>query len=164
VMSNDRVSEQLSKEVANLFLDTTRLYPLPQSMWNAHCDHCDKRQSRWLFIPTDMSQPEEARGPGKIHEEDHFRARGHIMCSLCWLYESTWGQGRRSEIDALIRKFEFETKSILARSEGGRLWSCRDADRVLAMIALMSRIFVQSCSRPVGADEGDEKNGGSDVG
>jgi hypothetical protein len=120
-----------------LIVDPNRLFPLPQSMWDAHCDHCDKRQSRWLFVPVEMGPPIEINVPGST------RAAGHVICSLCWLYESEWGLKRREHIDAYIREVELESKAVFARAEDGRLWSCRDADRIMGAIALTSRIFVR---------------------
>jgi hypothetical protein len=123
--------------VPPLIVDPSRLFPLPQSMWDASCDHCDKRQSRWMFVPVEMGPPVELSG------QDSLRVKGHVICSLCWLYESEWGLKRREHIDAFIRDVELETKAVFARAEDGRLWSCKDADRILGAIALTSRIFVQ---------------------
>jgi hypothetical protein len=118
-----------------LIVDPSRLYPLPQSMWDSHCDHCDKRQSRWMFVPVDMVPIIQTQPGGRV--------KGHIICSLCWLYESEWGLKRREALDQMIREVELETMAVFAKTEDGRLFDCKDANRILAAIAMTSRIFVQ---------------------
>lgn len=64
------------------------------------------------------------------------------MCSLCWLYETEWGKERREDIDGMIRAVEARTEAF-RKTDDGRLWSCRDADRILGAIAVTSRIVSQ---------------------
>lgn len=101
--------------------------PLPQSMWDVNCAKCDKRQSRWQFFPSDA--PEGVKG-------------GVLVCSLCWLYESDWGKNRREDLDQMIRDVETTAEEIFHKTKDGRLWSVRDADRILGAIALTSRMFI----------------------
>lgn len=109
-----------------LIVSPERLRPLPKSMWDSNCAKCDKRQSRWQFIPVDQDP----------------RKGGLLMCSLCWLYESAWGERRRADIDEMVREVEVQSGEIFHRGKNGRLWSCRDADRILGAIAMTSRMFL----------------------
>lgn len=105
-----------------VFLDPELLRPLPPSLWGHACSECDKRQSVWEL-------PSEAR-------------KGAPVCSLCWLYETEWGKERREDIDGMIRAVEARTEAF-RKTDDGRLWSCRDADRILGAIAVTSRIVSQ---------------------
>lgn len=111
-----------------IFLDPRLLQPLPQSLWGISCDRCDKRQSVWEVFGLDAP-----RGTKK----------GDPMCSLCWLYESAWGKDNRESIDLMVNAVEREKGEEFRRTEDGRLWSCRDADRILGSIATVSRIAQQ---------------------
>jgi hypothetical protein len=66
----------------------------------------------------------------------------HVVCSLCFLYESNWGKKRLDDIHELVRAVETETgESFLRTADGQTLASCSDADRILGSIALTSRAF-----------------------
>lgn len=122
-----------------LVINPEYLRPLPESLWNVACDKCDKRQARWEFFPSD--EPENDKG--------------FMICALCWLYESEWGQNRREDIDEMIREVEKRAGQIFQRAKGNRLWSCKDADRILSSIALTSRMFVyRSALKREGSDGG----------
>jgi hypothetical protein len=106
-----------------LVLDTRMLRPLPQPMYDAPCSNCDKRQSRWEM---------GLAGSSNLS----------FVCSLCFLYESKWGEARRDQIDILVREVEIERgEKFLRGADGTQLLSCPDADRILASIALTSRMF-----------------------
>jgi len=108
-----------------LVLDPSLLRPLPQSLWGLACEWCDKRQSRWeLFLP---EAPPDAR-------------KGLAICSLCWLYESKWGQEKRADLDLFIGAVENEISQPFSKRPTGELLECRDADRILAAIGVTSRI------------------------
>lgn len=113
-----------------LILDPKTLRPLPQSLWGLSCAWCDKTQARW-----ELSQPDILR-------------KAEPICSLCWLYDSDWGRQHRHDIDLMIQDIEIECGSRFARLEAGttpdqaaRLCRCQDGDRVLAAIAVTSRVF-----------------------
>lgn len=109
-----------------VILDPRVLRPLPQALWGHACSKCDKTQSVWELFAGDPS-----------------RRKGEPICSLCWLYESEWGQERRSDIDAMIRAVEVQAETIFRKRLDGRLWSCQDADRLMGSIAVVSRIATQ---------------------
>lgn len=111
---------------APIILDPSLMRPLPQSLWGISCEWCDKRQARWeLFLP-DM--PPDAR-------------KGLPVCSLCWLYESYWGEERRTDIDLLVEAVETEISQLFEKRSTGELLHCRDADRILGAVGVTSRIF-----------------------
>lgn len=124
-----------------LLIDPRVLRPLPQSMWNMACTICDRRLSRWEVFDF----RDDAIAPKARH--------GRPVCSLCWLYKSEWGKANRADIDLMIRDVELDCGFSFERSlvgeivkEGerqpdGRLQNCKDADRVLAAIAVTSRVF-----------------------
>jgi len=106
-----------------LVLDTRMLRPLPQSLYDAACSNCDKRQSRWEMGPANTD-------------------RCVFVCSLCFLYESKWGEARRDQIDILVDEVEKERGQKFLRSvDGTSLLRCQDADQILASVALTSRMF-----------------------
>jgi hypothetical protein len=115
-----------------LYVDSRFLRPLPQAMWDTACSKCDKRQSRWDFVPTDNPPP----------------SGGFPLCTLCWLYESEWGKERREQIDAMIRDVEKTSGKIFQRAKGNRLWACKDADPILGSIVMTSRMFELQAGRP----------------
>lgn len=108
-----------------LFVDSRFLRPLAQSMWDCACSSCDKRQSKWDFIPVDNPPP----------------SGGFPMCSLCWLYDSEWGKTRRTEVDVMIKDVEKSRGKAFQRAKGGKLWACKDADGILGAVVMTSRIF-----------------------
>jgi len=108
--------------VRPVYLDPLLLRPLAPALWGISCSMCDKRQSVWELPSV---------------------KRGEPVCSLCWLYESEWGKGVREDIDALVRAVEVHKGEIFRKTDDGRLWSCRDADRILGSIAVTSRIVRQ---------------------
>lgn len=106
-----------------LVIDTRMLRPLPQSLYDSTCSNCDKRQSRWEMGP---------QGSDNVA----------FVCSLCFLYESKWGEARRDQIDILVDEVEAEAgEKYLRGADGTQLMSCKDADRMVASIALTSRMF-----------------------
>ena len=111
-----------------VFLDPALLRPLPQPLWGHACSMCDKRQSVWDHLAPEL--PSNAR-------------RGEPMCSLCWLYETEWGKERREDIDGMIRAVEVHLGEIFRKTDDGRLWVCKDGDRILGSIAVTSRIIKQ---------------------
>ena len=132
----------------DLKLDTRLVAPLPQDMWGVACSHCDKPQSRWTMREVTEGKEEEK-----------------ILCSLCFLYDSIWGQNQRKALDEYITEIETirsdeqkaaappsEAPYILpfryAKTPDGRLSYATDGDRVLGYIALASRT-VQLRSRVV---------------
>lgn len=113
-----------------LILDPKALRPLPQPLWGMSCAWCDKTQARW-----EVSQPDLLR-------------EAEPVCSLCWLYDSEWGQQHRPDIDQMIRDievecgFRFERSTVrTAADQAERLYRYQDGDRVLAAIAVTSRVF-----------------------
>lgn len=111
-----------------IFLDPRTLRPLPQSLWGHSCAWCDKAQSVWELFEA---------------EKERARRKGKPLCSLCWLYESTWGREYRESLNELIRAVEAATDDTFQKTGDGRLWACRDADRLLGSIAVTSRIAAQ---------------------
>jgi hypothetical protein len=109
-----------------LILDPRALRPLPQALWGHACSKCDKAQSVWELFAGDPSS-----------------RKGEPICSLCWLYESEWGQERRADIDAMIRAVEVQAEEIFRKELDGRLWACKDADRIMGAISVTSRIATQ---------------------
>ena len=108
-----------------VFLDPRVLRPLPQSLWNISCAECDKYQSVWEHFSSEL--PSGAR-------------KGVPVCSLCWLYKSVWGKDNRGDIDRMICAVEAQREESFRKVGCDRLWSCRDADRVLGAISVTSRI------------------------
>lgn len=111
---------------APLIINPRFIRPLAKSMWDVNCAKCDKRQSRWQLFPSDA--PKDVKG-------------GILICALCWLYDSKWGERRRADLDQMIGDVETEAGENFIRDQNGRLWSCRDADRILGSIAMTSRMF-----------------------
>jgi hypothetical protein len=121
-----------------LILDPRVLRPLPQSLWGHACSKCDKTQSVWELFAGDPS-----------------RRKGEPICSMCWLYESEWGQERRADIDQFIREVEVQAETIFRKTLDGRLWSCKDADRIVGAVAVTSRIATQRAMlRDLGGGDG----------
>lgn len=111
------------RHMVPLVIDTRFLRPLPKSLWDSACHHCDKRQSRW-----EMGPP--------------YGGETYTVCSLCFLYESKWGEKRLDQISVLVQEVEAETgEKMLKAADGQSLLSCGDADRILSSIALTSRMF-----------------------
>jgi len=108
-----------------LIVDSQYLRPLPKAMWDTACERCDKRQAKWSFLPSEAAPP----------------SGDYPMCSLCWLYESEWGKGRREDLDKMILDVQRAKGRIFQRAKGNKLWSCKDADVILGAIVMTSRIF-----------------------
>jgi hypothetical protein len=65
-----------------------------------------------------------------------------FVCSLCFLYDSKWGEARKDQIDVLVDEVEKERgQKFLRAADGTSLLQCKDADQILASIALTSRMF-----------------------
>ena len=106
-----------------LLVDTRMLRPLPKTLFQSPCSNCDKRQAMWEM------------GPERSDE-------CVFVCSLCFLYESRWGESRREQIDILVDEVQVEAgEKFLRATDGKQLLSCKDADRILGSIALTSRMF-----------------------
>jgi len=108
-----------------LIIDPKVVRPLPPALWGHACSWCDKMQSVWEVF------------------EDGAQKKGQPVCSLCWLYQSDWGRARRTDVDKMLRAVELTSREIFRRDDAGRLWSCSDADRILASIAVTSRVAAQ---------------------
>lgn len=117
------MSAEKSVLLVPLEVDPACLHPLPQAMWDISCHICDKRQARWEY-----------------HSEPHAQKKGEPVCAVCWLYDSIWGEGKKSDIDVFIRAVETEASTRFERVDG-RLSMCRDADRILGAIVLTSKMF-----------------------
>jgi hypothetical protein len=104
-----------------LIIDARFLRPLPKALFRSACSECDRRQAMWEMGPAD---------------QDH-----EIVCSVCFLYESKWGEDRVAEILDLTNEMEREVGEKWLRDERGKLLSVKDCDRVLGAIALTSRMF-----------------------
>jgi len=111
-----------------LILNPAFLRPMPEDMWGMACARCDRVQARWEFHE-------------QVQVEGGFKAREAFMpmCSLCFLYESSWGQRRRVRLNNLIAEIEASIGTPFLMDPGGRLASASDGDRVLAAISLSSR-------------------------
>lgn len=112
-----------------LLLDPKVLRPLPGALWDLSCEECDKRQARWELTQPDLIL--SIANPRK----------GVPICSLCWLYETDWGKERREDIDRMIVDVEAEVGREFKRAEDGRLLDCQDANRIVASVAVTSRVF-----------------------
>jgi hypothetical protein len=110
-----------------LILNTDHLRPLDRKEWDGPCMSCGKKQARWMFKP--------ANRDGAVS-----------ICSLCWLYESVWGQNRREEIFKYVRAVEEEIGTAFLKDKG-RLIRVQDADRLLGALALESRMFQLQASK-----------------
>jgi hypothetical protein len=102
-----------------VLIDPRILRPLDKSMWGFSCSRCDKRQSKWEVM----------------HDGEQI-----ILCSVCFLYDTPWGQKNAVGIEELIADTERESKQKFPRTEDGRLTIDR-ADQIMAAIALTSRMF-----------------------
>jgi hypothetical protein len=104
-----------------LIIDTRYLRPLPKAMWGAVCVNCDKAQSMW-----EMGPPEEP----------------NAVCSLCFLYQSQWGEKRVDDIHAMVRDVETHCKETFLRDQDGHtLISAKDGNKILGALAMTSRMF-----------------------
>ena len=106
---------------APLVIDTRLFRPLPQALFRSICSNCDRAQAMWEM------------GPGGSSE-------CVFVCSLCFLYESQWGQRRADQIPVLIADIEAEKGEGFLRAPDGRLLFCKDADGVVGAIALASSV------------------------
>ena len=117
------MNEPEQRHVIPLVIDTRFLRPLPKSLWDSNCHNCDKRQSRW-----EMGPP--------------YGGETYTVCSICFLYDSKWGEKREDQIHVLVEECEAESgEKMLRDSDGKTLLSCKDADAILSSIALTSRMF-----------------------
>lgn len=120
-----------------LLIDTRYLRPLPKELFNCPCGKCDKRQAMW-----------EMGAPGGDEQ--------HTICSLCFLYESNWGKAREDQIHEMVVAVEAEVgDNWLRGADGKTLLVCKDANRILAAIALTSRAF-QAEDKAKGAESGSQ--------
>lgn len=110
------------QHLAPMVLDTRMLRPLPEPLWDSSCVNCDRMQSRWEMGPQGSDECV-------------------FVCSLCFLYESQWGQKRRDQLPFLIHDIEAEKGERFLRTPDDRLLSCKDANDILGAIALTSRMF-----------------------
>lgn len=125
-----------------LILDTRYLRPLPKEMFDSACEHCDKRQSKWEMGPPDSDER-------------------HILCSLCFLYESNWGKARVDQIHEIVDDVEKEMGTKFFRGADGKtLIACKDGDRILGALALTSRAFQleDRMRRETGDEEPEQAN------
>lgn len=133
--------------VVPLIVDTRFLRPLSKAMYDSPCHRCDRRQSRW-----EMGPP--------------FGGEVYTVCSLCFLYESKWGEKRVDQIHVLVDEIEREVGEKFLRGADGRtLLSCKDADRVLAAIAMTSRMFQlqDGMKEKAGEPSGGEESHGDPI-
>lgn len=105
-----------------------RLRPLPSDMWGLACACCDKPIARWAMKAASL--------PGLPSSDGDIFA----LCSLCFLYESQWGRNRLTETEKLVKDVEKEIRAKFQRAQG-RLVRPMDADRIMAAIALTSRLI-----------------------
>jgi len=104
-----------------ILIDPRFLRPLPKPMLNTACAKCDKRQAVWEL--------------GGLHEDRH------AICSLCFMYESNWGRNRTAQLLELVTAVEAEAGEEFSKDDEGRLTNPQDANRIMASIALTSRMF-----------------------
>lgn len=116
-----------------LRIDTNRLRLLNKSMWGCACSVCDKLQSKWEMEVT----TENASKPGQVEPTEAIQ-----ICSMCFLYESKWGQNRAVDLREYLREVlasDPDRKIILSPEE--KLTNIDDADFILGCIVLTSRKF-----------------------
>ena len=119
-----------------LIINPSYIRPMPESMWGMACARCDKTQAQWEFH-------EQIMTPEGVQPTEGFLP----ICSLCFLYESSWGRRRRKRLDNLVAEIEVSIGTPFIRDLGGRLASSSDGDRVLAAIALSSRFAFDMTNR-----------------
>lgn len=125
-----------------LYVDTELLRPFQPKEPIGHCSQCDKLQARWRMID-----------PGEDMNQDG-TPKSYVVCAVCFLFESRWGKNRVNRLNGMIARVEAEKKAPMLRDTEGKLMSATDADRILAGIALTSRMF--SMSGLVGTPEDQE--------
>lgn len=112
-------------KIVPVIIDTRLLRPLPKALFKSACSNCDKLQAMWEMGPPDAEAEDRA-----------------IVCGLCFLYETEWGKKRNDEIVALAEAVGKEVKGDgFLVDIRGHLLGCADADRLVASIALTSRMF-----------------------
>lgn len=112
------------KHLAPLVVDTRMLRPLDKARFRSKCSNCGQDQAMWEMGPA--NEPEKCT----------------FVCSICFLYESKWGEKRRDQIDALADDVEQEKGVRFLRGQDGKqLLACKDADGLLSAIAITSRMF-----------------------
>jgi len=103
-----------------VFIDGFTLKPLPMQFQGAACAKCGKLQGRWV-ITVPSQEP-------------------LTVCSLCIMYEYPWGKRNKVDLEELVKHIEKELGKELPKNESGELRSCGDADRIVAAIAITSRV------------------------
>jgi hypothetical protein len=83
------------------------------------CAWCDRRQSVWEYLA-----PREAPA---------------TVCSFCLLYAKD--AAPKEEVDALITQIETSRNAMFDRDAYARLMHCADADRVMGVLVLTSRVM-----------------------
>lgn len=98
--------------------DPALITPLPKILLGSVCSQCDKTQAVWSLRRAYGDKP--------------------FVCSLCVLYESSWGRAKKEALDAFIAEVE-KTKTPFVREPNGHL-TCSDADRVMFAIVLSNKM------------------------
>ncbi len=140
------VEGQPLQEKFGLFIDPDRLRILPKDMWDTGCTNCNKAQSKWAMVT--------------VEEPD----KPFIICSMCFLYDSGWGEKRRAELDVVITEIEAQNtiriregaiksstkltaeqieavKVEFPRDETGKMINPKHADDVMGKLLLISHVY-----------------------
>ena len=98
------------------------LKPLPIPLRGIACCMCERTQSSWQ---TDWVTEDD----DKVY-----------LCSLCVLYETDWGRLERASIEAVIMRMQKARNTTFEKDPSNRLTLSRDADDVLGVVVLASRV------------------------
>lgn len=99
-----------------IFLSPALLRPLVPSMRGVSCGTCSRTRAMW-----------------ETGERE-------FVCSLCWMYRSTWGLANAEELGRFTGFVE-DRMGVVFEKKADQLTDCADADRIISAIALTSRMF-----------------------
>jgi len=113
---------EVPKTLEPLIIDPRYIRALPKALFRSNCVECDRLQAMWEMGP---------EGGERV-----------FICSICFLYESNWGQKRIEQVHDVVQEVEKESGSNFMRdADGDRLLSSKDADGIVGALALTSRMF-----------------------
>lgn len=119
-------------------MTSRKLNLLPVTLRGTACNMCERTQSSWWT-------PYAGEDDDKLY-----------LCALCVMYETEWGRRERPNIEGAVMDFQKGKDRVLEKDESNRLVHIADADAVLAVIVLSTKVAkAQSFSQDL-ADMGLE--------
>lgn len=111
----------MSSDLTKILPESLR--PLPTSLRGIECALCRKKTASWAawsFLPDDPTELS--------------------ICSLCFIYDTVWSKSNSDVVAKIVDEVEKSRGDVFKRDSDSRLEMAAQADHVLGVIVLASKV------------------------